>query len=74
MPGIVVRCGLLLLLSQFFAIASNAKSLIEYHLRVRQAITALDTLGQQDESESETDRASRINQTIAGVRSGTTRN
>jgi uncharacterized protein DUF4129 len=68
-PGIVLRCGLLLLLSQFFITAGHAKSLIEYHLRVRQALTALDTLGQQDESESETDRATRINQTIAGVRS-----
>lgn len=69
MSGIVLRCGLLMLLSQLFITTGNAKSLIEYHLRIRQAVTALDTLGQQDESESETDRATRINQTIAGVRS-----
>ena len=43
--------------------------MVDYHLRVRQAVTALDTLVQYDESESETERSTRITQTIANIRS-----
>ncbi len=58
----------LLLLLTFAVTIATAKSLSEYHLQLREAITALDTMSQHDESESETDRTSRVNKTIAGVR------
>jgi BMFP domain-containing protein YqiC len=63
-----VRCGLLVLLLQLFGAAGSAKSVTEYHLRVRQAITALDTIEPHDESESETVRTARIGDTLAGIR------
>ena len=63
-----VRFGLLVLLLQILTVTGFARSVTEYHLRVRQAITALDTLGQHDESESETVRTARIRDTLAGIR------
>lgn len=63
-----LRCGFVLLLLQIFVNTGEAKSLTEYHMRLRQAITALDTLGQHDESESEVDRAARVSQTLGAVR------
>jgi len=59
--------ALLLLLTLTVATAT-AKSLAEYHLQLRESITALDTMSQHDESESETDRATRVRQTLAAVR------
>ncbi|MFZ0063481.1 MAG: hypothetical protein WAL47_15720, partial [Pyrinomonadaceae bacterium] len=47
---------------------ATAKSLAEYHLQLRESITALDTMSQHDESESETDRVTRVSQTLAAVR------
>ncbi len=47
---------------------ASAKSLAEYHLQLRESITALDTMSQHDESESETERAARVGQTLAAVR------
>jgi hypothetical protein len=64
----VLHFGSLLLLLQICAGVVVAKSLSEYHLQLRQAIIALDTLGQHDESESESDRAARISQTLKTVR------
>lgn len=59
--------ALLLLLTLAVATAT-AKSLSEYHLQLRESITALDTMSQHDESESETDRATRVSQTLAAIR------
>ena len=59
--------AVLLLLTLAVATAT-AKSLSEYHLQLRESITALDTMSQHDESESETDRATRVRQTLAAVR------
>lgn len=57
----------LLLLTLCFS-AASAKSLAEYHLQLRESITALDTMSQHDESESESDRAARVAQTLSAVR------
>ena len=57
----------LLLLATFTPVA-DAKSLSEYHLQLREAIVALDTMSQHDESESESDRSARMAKTIANVR------
>ena len=57
-----------LLLLTLSVTAASAKSLAEYHLQLRESITALDTMSQHDESESETDRAARVGQTLAAVR------
>lgn len=62
-------CFVVSLLLHVFASVGYTKSLTEYHLRLRETITALDTMGQHDESESEVDRAARISQTIGTVRS-----
>jgi hypothetical protein len=59
--------ALLLLLTLCFT-AASAKSLAEYHLQLRESITALDTMSQHDESESESDRAARVAQTLSAVR------
>lgn len=66
--GLAVRLVSFLFLLLALAGAAQAKSLTEYHLQLRQAITALDTLGQHDESESATDRVARIGQTLNSVR------
>jgi Domain of unknown function (DUF4129) len=58
----------LLLLLPLTVATATAKSLAEYHLQLRESITALDTMSQHDESESETDRATRVSQTLAAVR------
>ena len=64
----MVRVAFAVLLISFLAASAKAKSLTEYQLQLREAITALDTMSQHDESESATDRATRISQTLAGVR------
>lgn len=57
-----------LLLLTLAVSTATAKSLSEYHLQLRESITALDTMSQHDESESEIDRATRVGQTLAAVR------
>lgn len=59
--------ALLLLLTLLVATAA-AKSLAEYHLQLRESITALDTMSQHDESEAESDHTTRVSQTLASVR------
>ncbi|MGH9969353.1 MAG: DUF4129 domain-containing protein [Pyrinomonadaceae bacterium] len=51
-----------------FATTTWANSLSEYHKRVQQAVSGLDTLAQSDEDESQADRAVRVSQTLAAVR------
>jgi hypothetical protein len=46
----------------------HAVSVSEYHDHLKQAITALDTLTQSDEEESETDYNRRLNETVTTVR------
>ncbi len=65
--GIQLLLALLSLLTLFVTTA-HAKSLSEYHLQLRESITALDTMSQHDESETETERATRVGQTLAAVR------
>lgn len=65
---VMLRCGSVLLLLQACTGVGAAKSLSEYQMQLRQAIVALDTLGQHDESESESDLAARISQTLKTVR------
>jgi hypothetical protein len=62
------RLASTLLVSILLATVASAKSLAEYHLQLREAITALDTMSQHDESESEAARAMRVSQTLAAVR------
>lgn len=63
-----LRFTLLTLLLFLPVVSAEGKSLSEYHLQLREAITALDTMSQHDESESETDRAARVSKTIEGIR------
>jgi hypothetical protein len=56
------------LLLQAFASTSGATPLSDYHKHLEQAVTALDTLAQLDEGESDADRALRISETLAAVR------
>jgi len=46
----------------------SAIPIVDYRQNLQRAITALDTLAQTDEDESETDVANRLTQTIKGVR------
>lgn len=62
------RVATTLLVLIILATGAQAKSLAEYHLQLREAITALDTMSQHDESESEAARATRVSQTLAAVR------
>lgn len=64
----VLATALAGLLFSFFVNVAAAKSLAEYHLQLREAITALDTMSQHDESESEADHVARVKQVLAGVR------
>jgi uncharacterized protein DUF4129 len=53
---------------QLFAAHAQATPLTEYRKHLEQAVSALDTLGQFDEGESEANRALRTTETIAAVR------
>ncbi|HKR58384.1 MAG TPA: DUF4129 domain-containing protein [Pyrinomonadaceae bacterium] len=64
----MLRLTITVLLLLFSATSASPKSLAEYHLRLKEAINALDTMSQHDESESESARTTRVSQTIAGVR------
>jgi uncharacterized protein DUF4129 len=46
----------------------KALPLAEYRQNLQRAVTALDTLAQRDENESDTDAAKRLTQTLQGVR------
>ncbi len=48
--------------------AAQAIPLSEYHRHIKQAVTALDTLAQSDETETVWDYARRDNETVEGVR------
>lgn len=61
----IVLAGLLL---HVLATISLGTPLNEYRKHLESAVSALDTIGTLDESESEADRASRVAETIAGVR------
>ena len=56
------------LLISFSALNSLARPLSDYRSHVSQAVSALDTLAQADESESDAARVSRTTQTLAAVR------
>ena len=56
------------LLIFFSAVNCLGRPLSEYRNHVNQAVSALDTLAQADESESDVARVSRITQTLAAVR------
>ena len=63
-----LRAGLMVLVLQVFATPTRGTPLNEYRKKLEQAVTALDTLEQFDEGESEANRAVRITETIAAVR------
>ena len=65
---VILASTFVVLWASVFVKVAGAKSLTEYHLQLREAITALDTMSQHDESESEADRVARIKQTLAEVR------
>lgn len=52
----------------FTPAAAIAISIGEYHAKIRQAVTALDSLAQSDETENTFDYATRSAETVAGVR------
>jgi hypothetical protein len=61
-----LSCALFIALS--FGIA-NASTFDDYHGRIKQAVTALDTLAQNDENETAFDFRNRANNTISRVKS-----
>jgi uncharacterized protein DUF4129 len=65
----VIRCVFAILSVALCAVASSARPLSEYQTHVQQAVSALDTLAQADEGETDTDRLTRITETLAAVRS-----
>lgn len=65
---LLIRIALTVLLLQLLATVCLGTPLNEYRKHLESAATAMDTLGQVDESESEADRAARFNETIAAVR------
>jgi hypothetical protein len=58
-----------ILLVTLCAVISSASPLSEYQRRVQQAVSALDTLAQSDEGETDADRGARLAETLAAVRS-----
>ncbi len=58
----------MILVLQVFATPTQGTPLNEYRRHLEQAVSALDTLGQFDEGESEANRALRTTETIAAVR------
>ena len=63
-----IRCVISLLLLQTAAAVCSALPVSEYHNQLQRALGALTTLAQPDESETETNRAARIKETLATVR------
>jgi hypothetical protein len=62
------RCLLAIVLSFFMLPSVQAIPINEYHKQLRQAVTALDTLAQVNETEDATAYEARRDQTLAGVR------
>jgi hypothetical protein len=65
---LAIRTGLMVVVLHVFAAPTQGTPLNEYRQRLEQAVSALDTLGQFDEGESEANRALRTTETIAAVR------
>jgi Domain of unknown function (DUF4129) len=57
-----------ILLVTFCAVISSARPLSEYQTHVQQAVSALDTLAQSDEGETDEARVTRMTETLAAVR------
>jgi hypothetical protein len=66
--GIPIRFVSPILFFILCAVAGSARPLNEYQLQVKQAVSALDTLSQSDEGETEEARLTRIRETLAAVR------
>ena len=63
-----IRCVFSLLLVTLCAVIGSARPLSEYQMHVQQAVTALDTIAQSDEGETDETRLRRITETLAAVR------
>ena len=63
-----IRCVFSILLVTLCAVISSARPLSEYQMHVQQAVSALDTLAQSDEGETDEARLTRITETLAAVR------
>lgn len=68
-PCRVIRCAFTILLITLCAVISSARPLSEYQRHVQQTVTALDTIAQSDEAETDAERLTRITETLAAVRS-----
>ncbi|MBA3357724.1 MAG: DUF4129 domain-containing protein [Pyrinomonadaceae bacterium] len=64
-----IRCVFAILLVALCAAVTSARPLGEYQSHVQQAVSALDTLAQSDEGETDEGRLTRITETLAAVRS-----
>lgn len=62
-----IRCVFSILLVTLCGVISSARPLSEYQVRVKQSVSALDTLAQSDEGETEAARLTRITETLAAV-------
>ncbi|MCM3872643.1 MAG: DUF4129 domain-containing protein [Pyrinomonadaceae bacterium] len=63
-----IRCVFSILVVLLCAVISSATPLTEYQLHVKQAVSALDTLNQSDEGETDEARRTRITETLTAVR------
>ena len=69
-PGsVAIRCVFAILLVTLCAVITSARPLREYQRHIQQAVSALDTLAQSDEGETDAARLTRITETLAAVRS-----
>jgi len=64
-----IRFVLAILLVSLGTITTSARPLSEYQRHVQQTVTALDTIAQSDEAETDAERLTRITETLAAVRS-----
>ena len=64
----MLQCAAAILILQFCTQFSTATTLNEYHQHLQQAISALETLPQSDEDESEGDRIVRVTATLTQLR------
>ena len=63
-----IRCAFSVLLLTLCAVITTARPLSEYQNHVKEAVSALDTLAQSDEGETEAARLTRTAETLAAVR------
>lgn len=68
-PRRAIRCVFAILVVTLCAVISSARPLSEYQRQVQQAVSALDTLAQSDEGETDAARLTRITETLGAVRS-----